>query len=40
VSSNFIGAGICLTIAAIPVFLKAGLLKTYKTKVREVLRSI
>jgi predicted permease len=37
---TFIGAGVCLIVSAFPIFLKAGLVKTYKTKVREVLRSI
>jgi len=36
----FMGAGITLTLAVIPVFAKTRLIKTYKTKFREVLRSI
>ena len=40
VTNTFIGASVCLVTATIPVFAKAGMLKTYRTKVREVLRSI
>lgn len=37
---TFICAGVCLLFATLPVFAKARFVKTYKTKVREVLRSI
>lgn len=40
VTNTFIGASVCLVVATIPVFAKAGILRTYRTKVREVLRSI
>ena len=38
--NTFICAGICLFLAALPLISHARFLKNYKTKVREVLRSI
>ena len=40
VTNTFISAGICLFFAALPLISHARFLKNYKTKVREVLRSI
>jgi hypothetical protein len=40
ISNTFICAGICLTLAAVPVFSKARFVKLYKSKVIQVLRSI
>ena len=37
---NFMSAGIAMSLAVIPVFAKTRFIKTYKTKFREVLRSI
>ncbi|HEX6227675.1 MAG TPA: hypothetical protein VFZ52_24825, partial [Chryseolinea sp.] len=40
VTNTFICAGICLLLAAMPLISHARFFKNYKTKVREVLRSI
>ena len=40
VTNTFISAGICLFFAALPLISHARFFKNYKTKVREVLRSI
>ena len=37
---TFMSAGIAFIFAMLPVLAKTRLIKTYKTKVREVLRSI
>jgi hypothetical protein len=39
-TNTFICAGICLLLATFPIFSQARFLKTYKSKVKEVLRSI
>ena len=40
VTNTFICAGICLFFAALPILSQARFVKNYKTKVKEVLRSI
>ena len=40
VTNTFISAGVCLFFAALPLISHARFVKNYKTKVREVLRSI
>ena len=40
VTNTFISGGVCLFLAALPLILHARFIKNYKTKVREVLRSI